>query len=655
VKFEKKQSEIIWSPSPQKIQASNMYKFLTKVAQDYNIESNWTELHKWSVKQTKEFWEALEKFVRIKWISKKNHIYSPPSYAKLFGAQWFNNSLLNFCDNLLPPISETPVLTCCYENGEKTAITAKELHLKVSTLSSWLRLHGLKKGDIVTGILQNSIDTIIYMLATSACGGVWSSCSPDFGTKGITERLGQLNPKIIFADTKYSYKGKYYDCSTTISECHKQLNSLESFILSDKNHSNLQIKDIYYKDDIFASPSNTQIIFEPMRFNDPLYILFSSGTTGKPKCIVHSVGGTLLQHKKELILHSNISPQDNLLFYSTTGWMMWNWMVSALSTRAHLTLYEGCPTFPQTDSLWRVCEQQQVSILGISPGYIEACKKENISFARNSFSHLKTVLSTGSPLPPHHYNWVYNNIKKDLQLSSISGGSDIISCFALGNPLLPVKVGEIQSLGLGMSVEAHDKKGEKLPIDKKGELICNKPFVSMPIYFMNDPNNLKYKSSYSAVSCYGAEVWKHGDFIEHKISGGIVIHGRSDSTLNPGGIRIGTAEIYNSISKLSFIKDSVVVAKKDKKGCESIALFVVTTDSLRINRSHLEQIQRQISSDLTKRHVPKYIKQVSQIPYTSNGKKMEILVTKILNEPKSTDLSSHLDQNLIKEYRTQID
>jgi acetoacetyl-CoA synthetase len=509
----------------------------------------------------------------------------------------------------------------------------------------------------VAGVLANSIEAIVAMLATASIGAIWSSCSPDFGAAGITDRLSQVEPKVVFFTSGYRYNGKWFDCRKTIDQCLGLLPTVTRKILVGHGIKDATGNFAEGDWDSFLKlggldPKKSKplsIEFVATSFDHPLYIMFSSGTTGIPKCIVHGAGGTLLQHKKELILHTDVKADDKLMFFTTCGWMMWNWMVSTLSTGASIVIFDGSPSFPDLSALWKIVDDEGVTIFGTSPKFIQACI--NAEFRPNSvfsFNQLKTILSTGSPLLPEHFEWVYDCIKSDLHLASISGGTDIISCFVLGNPLIPVRVGEIQSPGLGMAIDAWDESGKSVS-QEKAELVCTKPFVSMPVQFWNDPTGDAYTAAYFR-HFTDPVVWWHGDFIEKTPHGGVIIHGRSDATLNPGGVRIGTAEIYRQVDTMAEIDDSLAIGHR-VDGDVEIILFVKLATGYELDEALSRRIRDGIRRNLTQRHVPARIIPVRDIPYTRSGKKVELAVTKAIHGETIANISALANPAALDEYR----
>jgi len=622
-------NKILWKPKISK--KSHVSNFIDELNRKNNLQiDKYEELYKWSISNPKQFWEETWKYSNI--ISSSQYHEIVDDITKMPGAEWFSGAKLNFAENLLRFRDDRPAIHYKNENSKIKTITYKSLYRSVEALSFSLRSIGVKKGDRVAGYMSNIPEAIIAMLASSSIGAIWSSTSPDFGVNGVLDRFTQIQPKVLFATSGYSYNGKYYDSLENVHDITRKIKSLIKVVIINQRKENVQkIKiqnSIQYEN--FISKDPEALIFEQLPFNYPLFILYSSGTTGLPKSIVHSAGGTLIQHLKELYFHCDLSRNDNIFYFTTCGWMMWNWLVSSLAVGSTITLYDGSPFYPQKTTLWEMVDELKISIFGTSAKFIEACmnsklKPQNISTLKS----LRTILSTGSPLIEECFDYVYKDIKEDILLGSISGGTDIISCFALSSPLLPVIRGELQCRGLGMDVYAYDQNQNSL-IGEKGELVCCTAFPSMPIYFWNDPDGTKYKKAYFETF---KGIWHHGDLISISKTGGVKIYGRSDTTLNPGGVRIGTAEIYRVLSSLSYIEDSLVVGQKWKAD-QRIILFVQLKNNAVLGQDLINEIKTKISKECSHRHTPSKVLQVAGIPYTMNGKKVELAIKQILeNEP----------------------
>ena len=623
-------SNIVWKPQDYHFKSSNIAKFISHINEKFLLEiDQYDQLYEWSINNPSIFWDNISKFCDINFSHQPKNILE--RHESFIGSKWFEGATLNFAENLLKHKDDSLAIEYFCEDKIKGKITYKELHEQVRVCYLHLKSLGVKKGDRVAGYLPNIPQTIIAMLATSALGAVWSSCSPDFGIRGVLDRFEQINPKVLFVADGYFYKGKKIDLTSNILEIQSSLSSLKETICINIVNAKKNIQ-VSYWDDI---PKNEgKINFEPVSFSHPLYIMYSSGTTGKPKSIVHSVGGTLIQHLKELVLHCDLKKEDKIFYFTTCGWMMWNWLVSSLSVGATVVLYDGNPFYPNENSLLKLMDSIEVSIFGTSAKYISHIEQNNILPNQFNFKKLRMILSTGSPLVNENYDFIYSHWKEDVQLCSISGGTDIISCFALGNPLKPIIKGRLQSIGLGMNVKSFDENGKSL-IGKKGELVCLDPFPSMPIYFYKDTDNDKYKNAY--FDKY-PNIWKHGDYVSIYEDGSVEIFGRSDTTLNPGGVRIGTAEIYRVMDKFDDVDDSVVIGYKFESD-ELIILFVKTSEK-KLNQELIKDIKYKIKHNCSPRHVPFKIIPVKDIPYTINGKKVEIAVKNIIEGKNVTNIDA---------------
>ena len=622
---------ILWHPTAQQISDTNLTKFLHFVNEKYKKSfTGYLDLYEWSVTEIDKFWEAIWKYSGIIYSKSYNSIIDE---KKMPGAKWFSGAKLNFAENLLRFRDNSVALISYNEDQPKRRLTYKELYDQVAACAAGLKNLGVGKGDRVVGFVTNIPETVIAMLATTSLGAIWSSCSPDFGLQGVLDRFLQIQPKILFAIQGYQYNGKKIDCIEKINQIVENIPSLRSVIVIPSNYKQgndkvINGKYLYFNE--LLDFTTTEVSFEQLPFDHPVYIMYSSGTTGLPKCMVHGAGGTLLQHFKEHVLHTNLSRNDVITYFTTCGWMMWNWLISTLQVGASIFLFDGNPGYPNLDILWKQIEEEKMTVFGTSPKFLSACQKSGIvPKEKFNLQSLKIILSTGSPLSEENFDWVYENVKSNLLLSSISGGTDIVSCFMLGNPILPVYKGEIQCRGLGMKVEAFDVNGKSV-INKKGELVCAEPFPAMPLYFWNDETGENYIKAYFEKF---SGVWTHGDYIKITKNGGIIVYGRSDATLNPGGVRIGTAEIYRIVESMEEVADSIVVGKKWQNDVK-IILFVVLKNNIELSRELIDKIKLNIRRSATPRHIPASIYQLNEIPRTISGKKVEIAVTKIVNGEK---------------------
>jgi len=569
------------------------------------------------------------------------------------GAQWFEGARLNFAKNLLKPwMMGNPkrvAIVALDEERNRKEITAEQLISQVTLFQDFLRKHDVRAGDRVAGILCNDEKSIIAMLACASLGATWSSCSPEFGASALVDRLSQIQPKVLFSVNGYAYNGKEYDIATNIEAVLKEVSSIEVVVWIPKilKPSKRPKGNLVLWKDVAQKKPQTDLTFVPLPFNHPLYILFSSGTTGKPKGIVHGAGGVLLQHYKELALHCDLNDSSVFSYYTTCGWMMWNWMVSSLMMGTQLVVYNGSPNYPSIERLWRMIENETITHFGTSAKFIASCRHDGFYPKRVvSVDSLVNIFSTGSPLVDEDYAWVYGNVKKDIQLTSISGGTDIISCFVLGNPMLPIYQGEIQCKGLGMNVVSYNFDGQNV-LNQKGELVCLSPAPSMPIHFLDDVDGQKYTQAY--FTTYQG-VWCHGDYIMFNERGGSVIFGRSDTTLNPGGVRIGTAEIYRVLDQMQEVQDAIVTSVP-KESDEEIVLLVMLEPELTLTPILKKKIQDQIRAATSPRHVPKHIFSVSQIPYTLSGKKVEISVKRIFQGEAIQNMESIANPDSLEEIK----
>ncbi|MBW2646043.1 MAG: acetoacetate--CoA ligase [Deltaproteobacteria bacterium] len=622
----------LWKPSEERIKNTNMYRFMNFINEKYNCNfTEYSHLYQWSIENIPEFWVAMWEFSDIK--ASKHYDQIIDDIAKMPGARWFSGARLNFAENLLRYRDDRTALIFRGEDQVADTMTYGELYDEVARVAKSLRAAGVQIDDRVVGFMPNMPQTIIAMLAATSIGAVWSSCSPDFGIKTVLDRFGQVKPKVLFTADGYFFKGKRLDSLDRISKIIKEIPSIEKIVVVPYTEKKPDISGlsnaIHYKE-FRSSESNLEIKFEQLPFEHPLYIMYSSGTTGLPKCLVQSAGGILINHLKEHILHTDSKREDTIFYYTTCGWMMWNWLASALAVGAKLVLFDGNPFYPDPGVLWKIAQDEKISIFGTSAGYIAALQNAGIKPGKAyDLSSLKTVLSTGSPLSVEGFEYIYREVKKNLQLSSISGGTDLNGCFALGNPIGPVYAGELQCRGLAMKVEAFDENG-KTVVNRQGELVCTAPSPSMPICFWNDPDNKKYHDAYFDVY---PNVWCHGDYIIITERGSVIIYGRSDATLNAGGVRIGTAEIYRQVDRIPEVEDCVAVGQNWRNDVR-VVLFVKMAAGYELTADLKNKIKMAIRTNASPRHVPALILSVPDIPYTHNMKKVELAVKKVIhNQP----------------------
>lgn len=622
-------AKLLWKPSEERIRNTNMYRFMNFINKRHGKDfTEYAPLYQWSIQNIPDFWAALWEFVDVR--ASQPYTQVVDDLTKMPGAKWFSGARLNFAENLLRYRDDHVALIFKGESRDSTRLTYAGLYDEVARVARSLKEIGVHAGDRVVGFVPNMPEAVIAMLAATSMGAIWSSCSPDFGIKGVLDRFGQIRPKVLFTANGYSFKGKNLDSIERVSNIIKELPSIEKVVVIPYTESAPDIggipNAIGYHD--FKSPeAGLEIEFEQLPADHPLYIMFTSGTTGLPKCMVQSTGGILVHHLKELMLHTDVKRQDKIFYFTTCGWMMWNWLVSSLGLGATLILFDGNPFYPDPGALWKLAQDEKMTIFGTSAGYISAIMGAGLKPGRNyDLSSLKALTSTGSPLSSEGFEFIYKEVKEDIQLASISGGSDLNGCFALGNPMGPVYSGELQCRGLAMKVESYDEDGKPV-YNQKGELVCTAPFPSMPIYFWDDPDRERYHVAYFDVY---PNVWRHGDFIEiREDTGGVIIYGRSDATLNPGGVRIGTAEIYRQVEQMEEIDDSLVVGQ-DWRGDLRVILFVKLAEGHELTDELKNKIKQTLRTNASPRHVPAKIISVPAVPYTLNMKKVELAVKKVI-------------------------
>lgn len=642
----------LWIPAPASAQSSHMSRFVRRHAPRFADahDVDYRSLHRWSVEHPADFWGAAADYCGLALSAGPECVVA--DFDRFPGARWFPGARLNYAENLLSGDRDRTAILFSNERGARREMTLGELQSEVAAIAHALRSFGVGAGHRVAGILPNSPECVIAALATASLGGVWSSCSPDFGEAGLYDRLSQIEPCVVFGVDGYSYAGKTIDCRPTLDRLIARLPSVRHVIVSAYVGDDPVTSDRRrYHNFGTLSRRNASLEFTDVAFDDPLFIMFSSGTTGPPKCIVHGVGGTLLQHLKEHQLHCDIRDGDHVFYYTTTGWMMWNWLVSALASGASLVLYDGSPMHPGPDTLWRLAETEEVAVFGTSARYLSALEKQGCEPAgRFRLQNLRAILSTGSPLAPASFDYVYRSISGNVHLASIAGGTDLISCFVLGNPMLPVYRGEIQCAGLGMDVRIVDAEGHSV-VGQKGELVCGSPFPSMPVGFWNDPTGEAYRRAY--FERYSG-AWHHGDFAELTDNGGFILHGRSDATLNPGGIRIGTAEIYRIVEQLPQVSDSVVVAQ-EWDGDTRIVLFVVMNGDLELDDETRASIRAALRSGASPRHVPARIVAVRDIPKTLSGKISERAVIDAIHGRTITNREALANPDALEDFTNRAE
>ena len=618
----------LWEPSAERVARARITAFAREVEARWRVPlAGYSDLHRFSVDRPAEFWESVWEFCGVDG-TRGGRVVA--DLDRMPGASFFPDARLNFARNVLRERDDSIALIFDGEGQRRRTMTRAELHDEVGRCAAALRRAGIRPGDRVAAYLPNMPEAIVAGLAAAATGAVWSSCSPDFGVQGVLDRFGQIAPRVLIAADGYFYGGKTHDSLARVREVVQQLPTVEQVVVVPYVEPAPSLSDIpnAVSWSAFNAGDTTDIHFEELPFNHPLYILFSSGTTGVPKCMVHGAGGTLLQHLKEHQLHCDIQPGDRVFYFTTLGWMMWNWLVTVLASRATVLLYDGSPFHPDGNVLFDFADAHGMTLFGTSAKFIDALNKAGLApMATHRLDTIRTMTSTGSPLSPESFDFVYSKIKKDIHLASISGGTDIVSCFVGGNPAGPVWRGEIQGPALGMKVDVFDESGRPLPAGEKGELVCTMPFPSMPVGFWNDADGRKYHAAY--FDTYPG-VWRHGDYVELTTHGGMIIYGRSDAVLNPGGVRIGTSEIYRQVEQLEEIVESLVIGQQWEQD-ERMVLFVRLRDGVTLDGTLEDRIRKHIRRNTTPRHVPARIVQVGEIPRTKSGKIVELAVREVVH------------------------
>ncbi|MCY9817457.1 acetoacetate--CoA ligase [Vibrio alginolyticus] len=650
-----RESSKVWQPSDSRIEEANITQFIEHINRQGNTLESFADLHQWSLDHVEKFWQEVWLFCDV--IGTQGETIKERAESRWQqpvenrDIKWFPNAQINYAENLLTYACHQPDdLAIWFENEreEKQTYTWKQLCEEVSSVQQWLKECGIKQGDVVAGYLPHLPQTVIAMLATTSLGATWTSTSPDFGVESVLERFGQVKPKILFTCDGYTFNGKTFDMSEKNQHIADHLDGLKQVCQISYLKPHIFECDVCTQDwqNVLNQYTPEALTFTRVNFNDPLFVLYSSGTTGKPKCIVHSVGGTVLNHLKEHQLHCDIQPNDRVFYYTTCGWMMWNWHVSSLASGACLVIFDGSPVYPTHDVLWDLAERAEVTLFGTSAKYLEALEKASFSPQKSdAFPSLKTICSTGSVLYPEQFDYVYRHIKEDVHLASISGGTDICGCFVLGNPISPVYRGECQSAGLGVDVRVFNQQGNSV-MGERGELVCANSLPNFPAGFWNDTGERYHRAYWDKFD----NIWHHGDDVEQTSVGGYMFYGRSDTTLNPGGVRIGTAEIYQQVNCIDGILDSIAVGKEADRN-EQIWLFVQLVKGVELNDEMIASIKAQLKSACSPRHVPSAIYAISDIPKTRSGKLVELAVKQVVNNRSVENFGAIANPEVLEEIR----
>ncbi len=634
----------LWTPTQTQITESLVWQFITYVSNKYDQPINsYPELYEWSLREKEKFWASVWDYCGVVGVKGEKILVDGNDIEK---AIWFPEARLNFAENLLQKKTDDTAIYFQAEDKVRSELTWKQLYAQVASVAAWLKSAGVTRGDRVAGLLPNMAESVVAMLASASLGAVWTATSPDFGKESVIDRFGQTTPKILFTVDGYFYNGKVNDIRKKVSGILKELPTVTQTVVVRLAGVEGDIPGKEWSE-IVSTAGKEKIDFQPMGFNDPLYILYSSGTTGKPKCITHKIGGVLLQHLKELQLQSDVKPGDRVFYFTTCGWMMWNWLVSSLACGATLVLYDGSPFHPRRSILWDYAERVKATLFGTSAKYIDTLKKHDIRPGEDhDLSSLRTLCSTGSVLVPESFDFVYEAIKEDICLASISGGTDIVSCFVLGCPILPVHRGECQCRGLGMAVEVFDSGGQPL-MGEKGELVCTQTFPSQPAFFWGDETGEKYHNAYFAKY---DNIWHHGDYVKLTDHGGVVIYGRSDATLNPGGVRIGTAEIYRYVEQLDEVLESIVIGQEWDDDVR-VVLFVVLQPEKQLDEELQARIRKIVRVNCSPRHVPAKVIQIAEIPRTKSGKIVEIAVREVVHNRPVENITALANPEALELYK----